>query len=314
MLAIANQPLRDGYECLKILQTDKKYSSFGGNEDILFQLEACLSVQGPQMISSIEEMHIGGRDEMTYIFKGPVQSVSLQNLKVLSVGYCRRVKTIFSVCILRSLPQLEELKITRCGQLEQILEDYDDDKVILNENSQQVCFPKLKTVEVRSCDKLRHLFSVCILRSLPQLEHLKITFCEELERILEDHDVDKVISNESTQQVVFPNLKTVEVLDYNKLRHLFSISTSLELPQLWYLSIENTARLEEVFESTCLKEEVVEFPSMEYLELIKFPSFTKVCQGFKLQSDYCQVYVRECPKHNSSSSVANPEVTGICID
>ena len=114
-----------------------------------------------------------------------------------------------------------------------------------------------------------------------------------MEQILEDYDGDKVVSSENSPQVCFPKLKIVEVLSCNKLQHLFSISISLELPQLWYVSIENVPQLQEVFESKSMKEEVFVLPSMEYLGLIELPSnFQASLRSAKVLS--CRVIIVKC--------------------
>jgi hypothetical protein len=59
------------------------------------------------------------------VCKSGVESTNLQfqNLQQMEISGCRRLKCIFSSCLAGGLPQLKALKIEKCNQLNQIVED-----------------------------------------------------------------------------------------------------------------------------------------------------------------------------------------------
>ena len=85
-----------------------------------------LSIDGKQdpLISCLEMLYLENLPQLRYICKGDKKSLNLlQNLQQMEVSGCRKLKSIFSACISGGLPQLKELKIENCSQLQQIIED-----------------------------------------------------------------------------------------------------------------------------------------------------------------------------------------------
>lgn len=152
----------------------------------------------------------------------------------------------------------------------------------------------LTSLTIVGCSKLKFVFSASILRILPLLGTLLIVNCEELEQIIEESEEDK-----SQPQVCFPQLTVLLVIQCNKLKRLFSVSTSQELPKLEQLIINEASQLEEVFgcEVGGEAEEMVEImlPKLEHLILVELPFLANVFQGNELQKVRYRV-VHNCPK------------------
>ena len=149
---------------------------------------------------------------------------------------------------------------------------------------------------VRKCGKLKAMFSVSVLRSLPQLKGLLIIECEELEQITIEDEENENMSNPYFQKGCFPQLKVLFIWHCNKLKCLFSISTSQEFPQLEYLIIKEASQLEEVFESEKCKTEErkeVALPKLKCLFLLQLPSLINFCHGIEFQT--VTYVVQNCP-------------------
>ncbi|CAJ2663204.1 unnamed protein product [Trifolium pratense] len=186
-------------------------------------------------------------------------------LEVLDVRNCDKLKFVFSTSMLRVLPLLLYLRIEECKELEHIIEDD-----LENKNNSTTCFPKLETLDVRKCNKLKFVFSTSILRVLPQLHYLTLEDCKELEHIIEDDLENKTNSNSLSSTTCFPMLERLAVRNCNKLKFVFSTSMLRVLPLLLYLRIEECKELEHIIEddlenknnsTTC-------FPKLVTLEII----------------------------------------------
>ncbi|KAL2975923.1 hypothetical protein AAZX31_14G189900 [Glycine max] len=107
----------------------------------------------------------------------------------------------------------------------------------------------LDMIYVNRCPKLKVIFSPTIVRSLPMLKQLSIIDCEELEHIFDSGDAQSLYT--CSQQVCFPNLRTIRVLKCNKLQYLFHNFVAGHFHRLNYLEIEHCSQLQKVFAFEC---------------------------------------------------------------
>jgi len=114
---------------------------------------------------------------MTCLFVGPKNLIFLQNLTHLKIMRSEKLKIVFSTSIIRCLPQLLTMKIEDCKELTHIIED--DLK-----NTTKTCFPKLNTLVVVKCNKLKYVFPMSICKELPELNYLMIREADELRKYL----------------------------------------------------------------------------------------------------------------------------------
>jgi hypothetical protein len=64
-----------------------------------------------------------------------------------------------------------------CEELEQIIaRDNDDEKdqILPGDHLQSLCFPNLREIEIRECNKLKSLFPVAMASGLPELRILTV--------------------------------------------------------------------------------------------------------------------------------------------
>ncbi|KAF7842576.1 putative disease resistance protein [Senna tora] len=160
----------------------------------------------------------------------------------------------------------------------------------------------LSQLLISGCKKLKAIFSESISRSLPQLEMIFVSECEELVQIIEEIEQDHDLSH----QECFPMLRTIRVKKCESLKCLFSISTCGVLPNLQELEIKDASELKQVFgynqdEKKEMSTKDV-FPKLGTLVLKNLPSLDCVCQGFDFQI-VRKRFVHDCPKISLTSTI-----------
>ncbi|KAK7372240.1 hypothetical protein VNO80_05614 [Phaseolus coccineus] len=290
----------------------------------------------------ITRLYLRNLPELNFIWKGPTGFLSLQKLQSVIVDGCPKLKTIFSITVVTTLPVLEGLDIHDCDELEQIFDLGDAQQLKTLYSSQQLCYPTLSSIEVKKCNKLNNLpglnfiwkgptgflslqklrhvnvngcpklktiFSITVVTSLPKLEFLYIYNCDELEQIFDLGDAQQLQTLYSSQQLCFPTLSSIDVTKCNKLKCLFYNLSASPFTSLKYLKIEECSQLHKAFgfeheaddggeEETAKKEEQV-LQKLTGIALKNLPNFEEIHYGFKLKEDVYHI-MEECPKYSPS--------------
>ncbi|XP_061360504.1 disease resistance protein SUMM2-like [Gastrolobium bilobum] len=177
-------------------------------KDLSGDVQYFLSMENPKVNDSKEiseqQMHLlrfaklqlGDLSQMTYIFVGPKNSGTLQNLEELAIARCEQLEVIFSASMLRCLPQLLKLMITECKELKHIIEEDKENERCSNFPSGKTCFPKLALLVVNKCNKLKCVFHVSTSKEFPKLESVIIKEAYELEEVFK-----------CEQKIELPNLE-----------------------------------------------------------------------------------------------------------
>ncbi|KAF7833304.1 putative disease resistance protein [Senna tora] len=241
----------------------------------IFHLERVEQV----MASKLESLRLTNLPELRSIWMGcsSTQILTLQYLQHLEVYDCGKLKSVFSSIIYTfSIPMLTTLIISNCEELEEIIAENEEPHSLGNA---QICFPKLRELQVLRCNKLKRLFSTAVARMLPHLKFLIIAEAAELLVVFKHKNGD---CTNSKVKIELPNLRKIQLL---------------KLPNL----IE------------FCQEEIL-LPTLKMIELIALPSLTEFCQGFKLPSvKLHKMIIEECPKLNSISGrspvISLPQIT-----
>ncbi|XP_022753659.1 probable disease resistance protein At4g27220 [Durio zibethinus] len=232
-------------------------------------------------LQSLREVHTA---ELRSIQQGPSHHVSLQSLKVVTIDKCNKLRYLFPTSVAQSLGQLEELCISECLELEEIIPKTEvsninlpspregfiaEERSIQEGTSHHVSLQSLKLVRIDNCNKLRYLFPTSVAQSLGQLEELLISDCLELEEIIPKTEVSNInlpspregfiaelrsIEQGPSHHVSLQSLKVVRIDNCNKLRHLFPTSVAKSLGQLETLNISECLELEEIIPKTEIAE------------------------------------------------------------
>ena len=157
-----------------ILTLEKlEISKCGGLQEV-FNFKGLLNrerEQQDEFFPRLREMCLVYLHELTYIWKGPIQHINLNNLEVLKVIKCKKLMHLITPALTQSLHKLKFLKIEWCDELEHlIVEDVEEQVSSSNSHLQPLCFPKLKMVIVKYCNKLKYLFPMTIADSLLELQ------------------------------------------------------------------------------------------------------------------------------------------------
>jgi hypothetical protein len=103
----------------------------------------------------------------------------------------------------RSLPELMELCIYNCDELEQIVEANEE---LLQLSNAELYFPKLKQITVKNCNKLKSLFPLSMVKMLPQLSILDLSRATQLQEVFRHGQGDGVMNQ---KEIVLPNLTEI---------------------------------------------------------------------------------------------------------
>jgi hypothetical protein len=131
----------------------------------------------------------------------PFQVWSLQCLESLTLGDCEELKYLFSMETHISLPELMELRVYDCQDLEQIVAVNEE---LVQLSNAELYFPKLKRIRVENCNKLKSLFPISMVTMLPQLRTLYLSDATQLQEVFR-HSCEDGIMNQ--KEIVLPNLE-----------------------------------------------------------------------------------------------------------
>ncbi|KAI4347808.1 hypothetical protein L6164_008590 [Bauhinia variegata] len=246
----------------------------------VFQLpEHPTSEDLPPLTWCLKYLELHYLNELSYIFKGPIKFILLQNLQQLEIRDCEKLKFIFSATVIRSLPLLEKLYIEHCPQLEQIIEGEETREVLNHTETNKVNHLSEEFHNAPKKPGSSMCFSVYKWLSKPvNICKLKKDRKDQSGEIARD-EKDQNSSVNHSQQVCFPRLTSIEIKNCNNLKYLFVILSSHELPQLNELIVEECSLLENVFackESNTEGEQAVMFSKLRKLRLRKLHNLVNV--------------------------------------
>jgi len=155
-------------------------------------------------VLSLEKLHLNLLPDMRSIWRGLVPS----NLTSLKVNECKTLRHVFTDSMIASLAQLKVLEISNCEELEQIIaKDNDDenDRILSGSDLQSSCFPNLRRLEIRGCNKLKSLFPVAMASGLKKLQILKVRESSQLLGVFGQDDLASPVNVE--KEMVLPDLR-----------------------------------------------------------------------------------------------------------
>ncbi|TYG71950.1 hypothetical protein ES288_D05G440500v1 [Gossypium darwinii] len=178
---------------------------------------------------------------------------SLQSLKVVSIESCDNLKTIFSPCLALSMLHLQQLYISYCDRLEQVIGFGQEDEIIENDSS-LCCWPKLRILRIEFCRNLKYVCANTWTQGLQSLESVYIRHCSQLIQVFNmeqnKHGQDIVLPELGSQNHCWTKLKTLRIEDCQLLKYLFANTLSQGFPLLESIYLKNCPQLLQVFSST----------------------------------------------------------------
>ncbi|WVY91191.1 hypothetical protein V8G54_036705 [Vigna mungo] len=229
-------------------------------------------------------------EETNEIVEEDVQSTSgsfsLSSLTFLNIYSCRKLESLFTTSVAKTLTSLEELSIAKCHGLKHIViservkgnkkenmvedeHEFESDLSMFSNLKRMVirycdslqdifttpvkgCFEKLEKIYIEDCPQLTYLFTYA--QGMRELKILDITNCSKLKHIVAYHDdktkksEDQFTNGHSMQSKIFQNLQQVWIYRCGELKHVFSANITAGLTQLKMLDIKSCNMLEQIIE------------------------------------------------------------------
>ncbi|KAA8517298.1 hypothetical protein F0562_017591 [Nyssa sinensis] len=104
--------------------------------------------------SRLQKMELLRVPVMKSLWWGSIQPDCLGNLRFLHINYCDAMKSLFTPSIVKGLVQLEELKISDCRRMEEIVAKEGGEE----KNAGKIEFPKLKLLRLSSLQNLKSFY------------------------------------------------------------------------------------------------------------------------------------------------------------
>ncbi|XP_028753125.1 probable disease resistance protein At4g27220 [Neltuma alba] len=253
-------------------------------------LEDVILGECPQLpINSFIDVSVEGHRGQEQVSRKKVIGMCLCNLRHLSLKWLD-METIYDMERLQiACPVNSSLKTLILRRLNKL-------RNICVGPKNHLSFQYLFKLKIDECDQLKFILPTSISRGLSCLRHLEVSYCGELERIIEDDD---------DEECCFPNLHRIIVYDCERLKCLFSISTHGSFPQLSFLRISNAPMLEQVFggKQGATQELHVKhvFPRLFVIGLDELPKLHTICPAIDFQTVICR-YVEDCPNLSLTST------------
>ncbi|XP_017979661.1 PREDICTED: probable disease resistance protein At4g27220 [Theobroma cacao] len=206
---------------------NQEYIAVGSHEEVF------------QVHGRIKELHLEDLSEEQIIWKDVAQVVTLENLTILEVIDCKRLRYIFSPTIARSLSRLVNLEIQNCDELDQIIAE---DQVCSSSDDdlQPISFPNLTIISVKYCKKLKHLFPLGSARCLPKLEELKVEGNSKLEQVFELEDEAEATTE---KEIKFDQLRELSLKELPSLVDFCPRGYHFVLSALHYFSVKGCPKM-----------------------------------------------------------------------
>ncbi|KAF8035121.1 hypothetical protein BT93_C1225 [Corymbia citriodora subsp. variegata] len=203
------------------------------------------SSKNPQCtaFTRLESLFLKNLNNLAKICRGSLSLESFSKLKIVKVDNCGKIKHLFPFSMKRIILQLEEIEISRCCLMQQILthgETGEDGDEIDNDT------------KVRSCNLCR-----LTLRNLPKM----MSFCKTADDLVDFFD---------EQQVSLPWLESLTLSELPKLKEIWNSQFPSDVSNLKFLKVEDCASLMSIFPSNLvIKLQNLEAITIERCQLIR---------------------------------------------
>ncbi|KAG4963974.1 hypothetical protein JHK86_040842 [Glycine max] len=176
-------------------------------------------LQTEDAFSSLVILRLSQLDNLEEVFHDPSSRCSLKSLEILNIDDCRQLYNIsfpknsklchlkdltirdcpmltciFKPSIVQTLELLEEVTISDCYELKQIIEEVEEGSVdhVSSESHTSLMLPKLRTLTIRGCRSLKYIFPMCYAHGLVSLKKLMVERCDKLKYVFgseKEHDL-----------------------------------------------------------------------------------------------------------------------------
>ncbi|XP_028786361.1 probable disease resistance protein At1g12290 [Neltuma alba] len=168
-----------------------------------------------EVFSHLITLRLFEMNSLEQMFQDSIQIPSFHRLEEIRLYRCPRLRNMFTLAIVTSLPELRKLDVRGCNEWEGIF--CEQSLKNLSTPSTSVFFPKLVTILIWNCHKVRRVFSYSLASHCPSLKKITIGNCCELEGVVEAYDGEVAAHD----QTLFPKLNYLRLWDLPKLREIY---------------------------------------------------------------------------------------------
>ncbi|XP_057990605.1 disease resistance protein At4g27190-like [Hevea brasiliensis] len=285
---------RKGFQRLKHLDIEN-------SDDIQYIINSTVQVPSLNVFPILESLSLNNLVSLEKICYGRLTTGPFTKLRILKVGRCNRLKSLFSFSMVRNLSQLQEMTVEYCQNMEEIVIDQSgvgEDNIEVAEFSQLRsltlgALPALKSfclkVKESASDDggsneivleddvhnprplfekmdLKYLFTTSFVKSLLRLKTLWITDCGFMERIVL---TEEFAEEERLDKIIFSDLENLTLRSLSNLTS-FCDGHFIEFCSLIDLQIDDCPVFKTFVSnrlSQSLFDEKVSFPNLEELSV-----------------------------------------------
>ncbi|TYG71948.1 hypothetical protein ES288_D05G440300v1 [Gossypium darwinii] len=229
----------------------------GVNELTSLQLKSCNDMEflidtkndqeSTVAFSNLVELNIESMGSLQGLCYGVSLTRFLQNLKQVSILWCKELQVIFQMdklsekmkCQTPLLSNLTILVLYLLPKLESIWKLEPSHHAIASLQS-------LKVVSIESCDNLKTIFSPCLALSMLHLQELDIRYCDRLEEVIGFGQEDEIIENDSPL-CCLPKLRILRIQICPNLKYVCANTWTQGLQSLESVYIRGCSQLIQVF-------------------------------------------------------------------
>ncbi|KAI7745871.1 hypothetical protein M8C21_007292 [Ambrosia artemisiifolia] len=233
----------------------KMFATFLNQSNLRFENHVSDEFFGREvLLPMLEKLSIEGLSISAGLWHNQLQSNSFHHLNKLKVKRCKN--------LLRLVPELKDLKslyVEECDSLEEILGI--EQSITGAHENHLVCtlsdvnlqnlprlaeiwwnkdlngilrYPMFSSLKVIKCDGLRKVFSASVIKHFLHLEELHLANCLIMKEVVADDERDEYAG----EDVVFPQLHSLGLLNLPNLTSFCAGSFTVKFPSLEYLNLE----------------------------------------------------------------------------
>ncbi|KAG7940935.1 hypothetical protein I3843_16G011800 [Carya illinoinensis] len=167
------------YNFIESLENLEKLTAFSCDSlEVIFELEGLHLEESNYIFNSLTEMSLLQLPKLLHIWKrGPREIKGFNNLRLLYVWECHSLKCLFTPSMSKLLVKLEEIKVSFCNEMKEILakESGDEEK-----GDNVIAFPQVNTLSLEFLPNLECFCNAANAFEWPSLEKIIITYCGKL--------------------------------------------------------------------------------------------------------------------------------------
>ncbi|CAA2998265.1 disease resistance At4g27190-like [Olea europaea subsp. europaea] len=173
----------------------------------------------------LKEIHNGNLPRM--------EPAPFRNLKEIAIRNCPKIKSVFPGSVAKCMVNLQSLDISSCLTLEEVV-SMDTQEIEITESP----FRNLKKILVRSCLKIKSVFSELVAKCMVNLQSVVILSCLTLEEVV-SMDTQENETTESPSKIVFGKLRRIKLTDLPRFKMFCSHNCEPVFPSLDQLVIRD---------------------------------------------------------------------------